>query len=88
MEELTKEQLQAQSGVYDSIDMLERLHKDPGFTDPGGSSEERAELKRQIHGSNLQFLKNVLELPYYEGIIDRERVEAAIAKHESDDFQE
>jgi hypothetical protein len=68
--------------VLDSIQVLEDLQK--GWSpDLSSSPEDQAEMKKQVYDANLQFLKNTLKEPYYEGFLDTKRVEDAIAAAEA-----
>jgi hypothetical protein len=46
--------------------------------DPFETSEEQAKDRKLVYDANLQFLKNALANEYYEGYLDKERVQAAI----------
>jgi hypothetical protein len=67
----------AANAVYDSITMLDQLAA--GWApDPFESPEEQAKDRKQVYDSNLQFLKNALVNEYYEGYLDKKRVQDAI----------
>ena len=67
----------AANNAYHSIDVLERLES--GWRpDREESPEEVARLSADLYNNNLDFLKGVLDNPYYEGFIDRKRVQDAI----------
>jgi len=67
----------ASNGVYDSIELLEKI--DAGWMpDDGDPIEDRKNEVRKMYDSNLQFLKNSLENTNLDGFLDRERVENAI----------
>lgn len=72
----------AANNAYHSIDLLERL--DTGWR-PGQdeSPEEVARLSADLYSFNLSFLKGVIDNPYYDGFIDRKRVQDAIAAAEA-----
>jgi hypothetical protein len=70
----------AANAVYDSITMLELIANGELFS---GFSEERAKQRKDMYDSNLNFLKKSLTHEYYEGYLDKERVEAGIAAAEA-----
>ena len=72
----------AANAVYDSITMLDQLAT--GWApDPYETPEEQAKDRKLIYDTNLSFLKNSLTNPYYEGYLDKKRVEDAIAAAEA-----
>ena len=72
--------------VYDSISMLERLAT--GWApDPFESPEEQAKDRKQVYDANLQFLKNTLVNEYYDGYLDKKRVQDAIDAAEANPIE-
>ena len=75
----------AANAVYDSITMLDQLAA--GWApDPYETPEEQAKDRKQVYDNNLQFLTNALTNEYYEGYLDKKRVEDAIAAAESSEL--
>ena len=76
----------AANAVYDSITVLDKLAS--GWsTDPFESPEEQAKDRKLVYDNNLQFLKNALVNEYYEGYLDKERVQAAIDAAEANPIE-
>jgi len=72
----------AANNAYHSIEALERATSS-WTPDRFESAEENDRLRNDLYNSNLNFLKGVLNDPYYEGFIDRKRVQDAIDAAES-----
>ena len=72
----------ATNGVYHSIEMLEKL-AEGWIPDPWETPETIKQQRQEAYDSNLKFLKLALNHEYYEGFLDKERVQAAIDVAES-----
>ena len=72
----------AANNTYHSIDLLEKIESG-WMPEPSETPEERKKLTAEMYNLNLAFLKNAVDNPYYEGFIDRKRVEDAIAAAEA-----